>query len=177
MNIEVIQADETQKSVLRQLMELYNHDFSEYTKEDVDEHGFYGYTYLDHYWTEETRTPFLIKVDGKLAGFVLVRLTDCPYIQNRKVHNISEFFIMRKYRRLNVGNFAAKSIFDLFKGEWGVRVLHVNKPALPFWRKVIDEYTNGNYTYHSEPTADWDGVSYTFSARNHVGANTQLAPT
>ena len=49
MNIEVIPAVESQKHVLRQLMELYNHDFSEYTKEDVDEYGFFGYSYLDLY--------------------------------------------------------------------------------------------------------------------------------
>ncbi len=35
--------------------------------------GLYDYMYLDHYWTEEGRHPFFIRVDGKLAGFALVR--------------------------------------------------------------------------------------------------------
>ena len=161
MNIEIISAAKTQKSVLRQLIELYNYDFSEYTKEDVDEHGFYGYSVLDHYWIEETRKPFLIKVDGNLAGFVLVGMR-CKYTNNEKAHSIQEFFIMRKYRRMNVGHYAAKYIFDLFKGEWEVRVLHANKPALPFWHKVINEHTNGNNIFHSEPIPDWDGIGYTF---------------
>ena len=164
MNIEIVPARETHKSVLMQLIELYNHDFSEYTKEDVDEHGFFGYSYLDHCWTEETRSPFFIKVDGNFAGFVLVSM-HCKYTGNEKAHSIQEFFIMRKYRRVNIGKYAAKYVFDLFEGEWEVRVLHVNKLALSFWHKVINEYTNGNNNFHSEPIPDWDGVGYTFFSK------------
>jgi predicted acetyltransferase len=162
VNVEIVPVKEADKSVLRQLMELYSHDFSEFTGEDVDEHGFYGYSYLDHYWAEDGRYPFFIKVDGKIAGFALVRKSCGDYSASESVCNIAEFFVMRKYRRMNVGGVAAKCVFELFKGEWEVRVLHVNVPALPFWRKVIDEYTGGNYVYHSEPVADWDGVGYTF---------------
>ena len=161
MNIEIIPVEEVQRSVLRQLMELYDHDFSEYTEDDVNEYGYYGYSYLDRYWTEDNRHPFFIKVDGKYAGFVLVGMF-CKYTNSGKAHSIDEFFVMRKYRRKNIGNFAAKYIFNLFKGEWEVRVLNVNKPALPFWHKVINEYTNGNNTYHLEPISDWNGIGYTF---------------
>ena len=160
MNIQLVRVEEAHKSVLRQLMELYNHDFSEFTKEDVDEHGFYGYSYLDHYWTEDDRHPFFIKVDGCFAGFVLVKKTACG-----KANTIAEFFVMRKHRKLGVGKIAAKLVFDLFKGAWEVRVLNVNTLALPFWRRVIDEYTNGDFVYCPEPTDDWDGVGYTFVAK------------
>lgn len=161
MIIEVIPVEKSQKSVLRQLMELYNYDFSEYTNEDVDEHGLYGYSYLDHFWTEETRHPFFIKVGGCFAGFALVG-TFCKYTNN-KAHSIAEFFVMRKYRKMDIGKFAAKYVFDLFKGEWEVRVLHANKPALIFWHKVISEYTNGCFIFHSESLPDWDGIGYTFN--------------
>jgi len=161
MIIEVIPVEESQKSVLRQLMELYNHDFSEYTKEDVNEHGLFGYSYLDYYWTQERRHPFFIKVDGCFAGFVLVG-TGRRYSNNEKANSIAEFFVMRKYRGMNVGSFAAKHVFDLFNGEWEVRVLNANKPALSFWKKVITEYTNGSCIFHPEPTPDWDGVGYVF---------------
>ena len=134
MNVEVIRAEQKHKPVLRQLLELYDHDFSEFTKEDGNEHGFYN-----------------------IAGFVLVSFW-------RDAYRISEFFVMRKYRRMNVGNIAAKLTFDLFKGEWSVKVLNVNKPALPFWRKVINEYTNGKYTCNSEPAEDWDGIGYNFQS-------------
>jgi len=164
MNIEVIPAEKLQKSVLRQLMELYCYDFSEYTNADVDKHGFYGYSHLDVYWSEKTKHPFFIKVDGNFAGFILVSKS-CKYTTNEKAHSIAQFFVMRKYRGNNVGNFAAKYIFDLFKEEWEVRVLHTNKPALPFWHKVIEEYTNDSFTLHSELNSEWDGIGYTFYSR------------
>lgn len=44
MKIELIQVEKKQKSVLRQLVELYSYDVSEYEKSDVNEYGFYGYT-------------------------------------------------------------------------------------------------------------------------------------
>lgn len=156
MNIEITAAEKKDKSVLRQLLELYDHDFSEFTKEDVNEHGLYNYPYLDNYWTDKHRYPFFIKVDGNYAGFVLV-----SYWKDR--YQITEFFVMRKYRKMNVGGVAAKYIFELYKGDWKVDVLNVNLPALPFWRKVIDEYTNGDYIYSCEPAEDW--VSYTFCSK------------
>jgi len=162
MKIEVVPAEESQKSVMRQLTELYIHDLSGYMDKDVDEHGFFGYPRLDHYWADKAKHPFFIKVDGHFAGFVLVSKS-CKYTTNENAHSIAQFFVMRKYRRLKVGDFAAKHVFDLFKGEWEVRVLNVNKPALPFWHKVINEYKNGNYTFHPEPVSDWDGIGYTFT--------------
>ena len=61
------------KQVLRHLVEFYVYDYSDYMGWDVDEHGVFGYRYLDHYWTEPDRHPFFIRVDGRLAGFALVR--------------------------------------------------------------------------------------------------------
>ena len=49
MRIELIEVKETEKSVLRQLVELYAYDFSEYDDADVNEYGLYGYTYFDYY--------------------------------------------------------------------------------------------------------------------------------
>ena len=91
-----------QKSVLIQMMELYNYDFSVYSNDDINEHGYYGYPYLDHYWTEDTRYPYFIRVDGRLAGFVLVR-SCCEYHRMANPHSIAEILrheeISQKGRR------------------------------------------------------------------------------
>jgi len=143
-------------------MELYSYDFSEFEPDDVDEHGLYGYKYLDHYWTESGRYPFFIKVDGQYAGFVLVT-EFCVYAEKAGTKTISEFFVMRKYRRNNVGSFAAKQIFNLFQGNWEVRVLNSNINAIPFWRKVIESYTSNDFKYFPDPKNDWDGIGYVFN--------------
>lgn len=146
INIEKITMDK--KPVLRNLLELYAYDFSEFDQSDVSEFGFYGYQYVDHYWTEEGRQPFLIRVDQKIAGFVLIR-------QVNEIYQISEFFIMKKYRRTGIGKTVAFMIFDRFKGEWKIGQLESNLPAQIFWRKVISEYTHDNF--REVRVSDWEG--------------------
>src|SRR5690606_11754215 len=111
--------------------------------------GRYGYGYLDRYWTEPGRYPFLIRVDRKLAGFVLVRRgTYFPELQAASAelpYMVAEFFILRKYRRRGVGAYAAREVFDRFPGRWEVAEMPENTAAQAFWRRVIGEYTGGRY--------------------------------
>lgn len=160
MNVELQPAAIQDKPVLRQLMELYNHDFSEFDGTDVDEHGIYGYYYLDHYWTEPERSPFLIRVDGRLAGFVLVRLLNEP--EKPPTHAIAEFFVMRKYRRQGVGRLAARLVFDRFPGTWQVCQEEANLPAQRFWRQVVAEYTRDNYDEVMVEGGHWRGPCQEF---------------
>jgi predicted acetyltransferase len=126
---ELFEATIHDEPVLRRLLELYAHDFSAYNGADVDDHGRYGYQYLDNYWTDPDRYPFLFKVDGRFAGFALVR-AGAP-------HDMAEFFVMRKYRRSGVGVEAARAVFARFAGEWQVRELAANVGATAFWRVAI----------------------------------------
>ncbi|MDP9334570.1 MAG: GNAT family N-acetyltransferase [Actinomycetota bacterium] len=127
--VEVIEAEPQHKEVLRHLLELYLHDFSEYDGGDVDDNGRYGYEYLDRYWTEPNRRPLLLRVDRRWAGFALVRLGE--------PHDVAEFCVLRKYRRSGVGTVLARDLFDRFPGEWQVRQLSSNTDATMFWRNAI----------------------------------------
>ncbi|MDR0322426.1 MAG: GNAT family N-acetyltransferase [Treponema sp.] len=150
ITIEPIQKEE--KEILKNLLEKYNYEFSQYDDIDVNNLGLFGYDYLDSYWTEENRYPFFIKVDGKLAGFVLIN--DHPEIKIETNYSVAEFFVVYKYRKHGVGKYAAKYILNKFKGKWQVKVHPKNKISEHFWRKIIDEYTNGNYEFtENVPTA------------------------
>jgi predicted acetyltransferase len=129
MDFSLLEANEDDRVVLRRLVELYRYDFSEFDQADVGLHGEFGYPYLDHYWTEEDRRPFLFRVDDSWAGFALVREIP-PY-------DMAEFFVMRKYRRVGVGRRAAVDVFDRFPGAWQVRQQITNPAATAFWRTVI----------------------------------------
>jgi predicted acetyltransferase len=148
------------KSTLRNLMELYLYDFSEFTGSDVDESGLYGYEYLDFYWTDPAWHPFLVRVNGRLAGFVLVR--DQGLDNGELVHHIAEFFILRKYRRQHIGKQAAFQVFDRFPGLWRVTEIEENKAAQAFWRQVIGEYCGGNFREVQD--GDWEGPIQEFTA-------------
>lgn len=91
-----------QKSVFIQMLELYNYDFSEFSDDDINEYGYFGYRHIDDYWNEEGRYPFFIKVDGKLAGLVLVR-SCCEHNNLPNPHNIAEFFVMKNTEKKGSG--------------------------------------------------------------------------
>ena len=139
MNLEIQRIHIEQKPVLRNLVELYSHDCSEFNGDDIGEHGLFGYKYIDHYWTDSGRHPFLIRADGQIAGFALVR--QCP----ADAHRIAELFIMRKYRRKGLGGEVASRIFKMFPGRWEVEEEAGNCPAQSFWRKTIARCTGGNF--------------------------------
>lgn len=161
MKIEIIEVQETEKSVLRHLMELYAYDFSEFDDADVNEHGLYGYTYFDYYWTEESRTPFFIKVDGELAGLVLVN-EYCYLVKEPGTKSIAEFFVMRKYRRKGIGKAVAVMVFEKFPGKWEILQHGENQPSQIFWDTVIRTYTNGDYRQEPVTTEWWEGQALLF---------------
>lgn len=69
--MELIKVIFEKKMILRNLMELYQYDMSDFEEEgenDVNAYGLFDYRYLDHYWTEEGRSPFFIMNVGKLAA-------------------------------------------------------------------------------------------------------------
>ncbi len=144
MDVEVLRVPIKDKPVLRNLLELYRYDYSEFDGRDIGDHGLYGYTYLDHYWTEPERHPFIVTVDGKLAGFALIRAT--PAADGSVAWTMAEFFILRKYRRQGVGQVVAHRLFALFPGHWEVSQEHHNLPGQAFWRKVITRYTGGAFS-------------------------------
>lgn len=134
--IEVTIAVESERGVLENLMQLYLHDFSEFDSSDVDEAGGYRYRYLPLYWSEPGRWPFLVRADGNIAGFALVRHADGRY-------QMAEFFVLRRYRRCGVGEEAARQVFARFPGPWLVEELAANTTAIKFWRSVIGRFAGG----------------------------------
>lgn len=157
------------KSILQNLMQLYRYDSSEFDGHVLNRHGLYLYKYLDHQWTDDHRRPLLVKVDDEIAGFVLVSL-DIPKeftkLSNaEKTNVISDFFIMRKFRRLGVGKKVACSLFDQYKGMWEIRQTLGNQAAQMFWKKVIHEYTDGHI--HKEELVQndsWHGPVLVFQS-------------
>jgi predicted acetyltransferase len=155
MNIEVVPARLEDKPILGNLMELYQYDFSEFDGADVSEHGLYGYEYLDYYWTEPGRYPYLVRVDGKLAGFALVNRYSL--LGRKDTRTVAEFFIMRKYRRRGVGALVAGRLFGLFPGKWEVAQVPENQAAQAFWRKVIGSLTKGRFEEIQVDNQRWHG--------------------
>lgn len=129
MPIEVLEALDDDRAIIRRLLQLYHYDFSEFDGGDVNPHGEYTHRYFDEYWVDSDRRAYLFRVDGAWAGFALVF--------RGEPHDIAEFFVMRKYRCRGVGSSAAAIIFEQLPGRWIVRQQLLNPAATAFWRRAI----------------------------------------
>ena len=138
--IEVLAAQLEQEAVLANLLELYAHDFSELRDLDLGEDGRFGYGTLPLYWTEPGRYPFLVRVDGRLAGLALVR-RGSAVSGEEAVWDMAEFFVVRGYRRRGVGTLVAHEVWRRFPGQWEVRVMQNNDAARRFWEGAISLFT------------------------------------
>jgi predicted acetyltransferase len=127
--VEVVPAALADKAIILELLQFYLYDFSELTGTDLADNGRFEHRSFDLYWTDGDRHPFLLRVDGRLAGMALVQSGD--------PHDMAEFFVLRQYRRAGVGAEAARTIFAMFPGEWQVRQIAANARATEFWREII----------------------------------------
>lgn len=159
MNIQLQIPSKSDRNLVRRLMELYQYDFSEFDGQDLDEHGCFGYGDLDYFWFEATHEVFLVSVDEKLAGFVLI---DNEVVITGNERSVTEFFIMRKYRRQGVGKQVAIEVFRRLPAKWEVRVIEKNSPAQDFWRRVIAEYTQNKFQEKWLDNDEWCGPVFYF---------------
>ena len=137
--VEVLPAAAAQTSILANLLQLYAHDFSEFLDVEIGEDGKFTYNPLPLYWMEAGRHPFLIWVDGKLAGFALVK-KGSAFSGNENAWDLAEFFVLRGYRRRGIGTVAANQLWRRLPGSWEVRVMQLNVAAQRFWKQVISEF-------------------------------------
>jgi len=151
--------------VLANLLELYIHDLSETFPVVPDATGRFGYERLPLYWQEPGRRfPFLIRFDGELAGFVLAT-RGSPATDDPEDLDVAEFFVMRRHRRAGVGRDAAFALWDELPGRWIVRVSEGNLRARPFWERVVDEYTRGDFQRWIRPGTPHPWIVYALRSR------------
>lgn len=95
-------------------------------------------------WLADRNSTLLaILDDQRPIGFALV--VRAPPGATGIDYRMSEFFISRSARRRGFGRSALRLIFDRFAGQWEVVQNQRNPGAVDFWRRVIAQYTGGDY--------------------------------
>lgn len=140
VGLETVAADDA--GVLSNLMELYIHDLSDvFLQVKLGADGRFGYAKLDLFFSDPARRfPLLIRYGGQIAGFILAT-RGSPVSDDPAVFDVTEFFVMKRWRHLGVGRRAASLLWDRLPGRWSVRVSKQNARAIPFWSEVIAGYT------------------------------------
>lgn len=156
-------ASEADSGLLSNLLELYIHDMSEvFPHVQLGPDGRFGYSKLPLYWSEpDRRFAFLIRCDGRIAGFVLAT-RGSPVVPDPNVLDVAEFFVLRQYRRGGTGSQAALLLWNRLPGTWIVRVLEKHRRALTFWRNTIATFTGGRFDERRLTTGpnDWRVLSF-----------------
>jgi len=114
-------ADRSEREEVRRLLADYLHEFDGRTD---------PYPYLDAYWAEPARLPFLIEAGGAVVGLCLIRVRDGGW-------SIAEFYVVPGKRRAGVGREAVELVAGHARAAGAAhleaKVHPANREALPFW--------------------------------------------
>ena len=162
MKIDIKLAEYDEKYLLKKMLELYMYDLSSIEDLDLNKFGEYGYRYLDFYWIESERFPFILRVNQKLAGFTLIN----KFAYSEGIdYAVAEFFILKKYRNKGLGRKLAFEIFQQFFGRWEIVTSTKNIRAKKFWHEIIKQYTSENMTEFKDTVKDREVTTWTFTSK------------
>ncbi len=144
MKIELIPATKEEIPVLRKLMQFYLYDIAALDHWDIRQDGEYGNPErIESFWVDGQYERFIIQVEGILAGFVLTshKFTD----DNIRINLVSEFFVLRRYRRTGVGRKIATRLFEEVGETWEISVMRSNTPAQEFWARIVSDHIGRSF--------------------------------
>ena len=154
--IELHPAQRDELQTIENLMQFYMYDFSQWLPLKLGEHGFFSIQQKHDYWRNPATQPFLIRVDGELAGFVTV--DNDTHIDGAE-HNIGYFFLTRRFRGQGVAQFVVSALLSRLPGQWQIFHIDANLPAQRFWARLIPELAGGAFTRQQRAV---DGYPCTF---------------
>ena len=167
MDLEITSATDADYDVALNLARFYVYDMAEHAGWPFPDDGLFdiGDMFLP-YWGRPGREPpwpahwrpfaFMIRIGGRPAGFALVKQIG----ERPAIFDMAEFFIGRQHRRRGFGERAAHHLFDRFAGAWEVREMLTNMPAQAFWRRIIADYSGGDFVDTQEVFAAYGGKEF-----------------
>ncbi|MEH6941965.1 GNAT family N-acetyltransferase [Bacillus sp. JJ722] len=152
---------ENDKEILLNLYSLYLHDLSKYTNSiDLGPDGVFHFDGSDLFWETEGITPYFIKYENSIVGFLL--LIERPFLKNESDYGINDIFILNKFRGKGLGKKVLEILFKEKHGEYFVIELVENVPAVSFWKKVYRQF-NIEFVEREELIDDEPCLIQTFS--------------
>ncbi|RRN70238.1 GNAT family N-acetyltransferase [Peribacillus simplex] len=138
MTVSLIPISKDKKHILQNLYSLYLYDLSEYTGSlEVSSNGSFEFDSFDLIWEREGLSPYLLKKDTTIVGFLL--LLERPFLEKDYDYSINDIFMLKKYRRKGITITLLKELFEQKKGKYYVLELISNKPAILFWKNVYSK--------------------------------------
>lgn len=136
--------NESNSYIFDELAQNYEDEFSPTSGKKKNQDGKYS---IDVDW----RTPnvgYYWKEASQIVGFSIIEPID-------GYSEIVDFYVVPAYRKKMVGKNMAFAVFNKHPGPWRVRQIAGSEAATKFWRRIIGEYTNGNYTESQIENPPW----------------------
>lgn len=149
--LKLIQATLNDYSIIQNMARFYVYDMTEYMGFEpgweIPENGLYECIDFKKYWSDKDATPLLVHYENELVGFAII---DKKGSDTQVDYNMAQFFILRKFKSKGVGRYVATACFSRFKGVWEIMVIPENKGAYSFWKSVVGEFTQENFTEYTK---------------------------
>ena len=144
-SVKITRATKDEIALIQKLDQFYLYEFSPLMPEKykLSENGYFIDDDYKRYWELPDHFPYLIYLEDEIAGFALVH-------KEESFCNLDQFFILSKFQGTGLAKKAAYKIFDLHKGSWKVQSFLKNTRSEKFWKKIISDFSNGQYTVHLE---------------------------
>ena len=158
-HIELKPAGKPDYQCIENLMQFYNYDFTDWIPLPFGQDGFFAIRPKLDYLSNPTTIPFVILVDGEIAGFVTV---DDEVNAAGAKYNIGYFFVARRFRGAGVGTHVVRDLLSRFPGPWQIWHVRENLGAAAFWGRVVPQVSDADYTVHSLRIDDCNATLYRF---------------
>lgn len=136
MTVTVVPAAADRLSWMRTELQSYLAELSRFASIEKNADGQYDYPYLEQYWREPDRHPFVIHLDNEAVGFLLVR-EDLDPADGTSLMEIAELYILPAFRQRSIASTAVKEVLGYFPGNWRAAVLPNNEIAYSFWKELV----------------------------------------
>lgn len=148
MYCKIVKIDENNLEIYMNLAYAYEAEFSNLTKKMPNELGIFQPDTLPI----NPYCGYLLMYNNKPIGFSIVEI-------NSQYNDVAEFYIIPIMRKNGYGKELAKKTFDYHSGLWYVRQIAGAEQAKQFWRKVINEYSSGQYLENEVLDEKWGKVT------------------
>lgn len=133
--LELATARSDDTGLIASLLDDYLRELSAYRDQPAGPTDSSGYRHLDAYWSEAGRHAFLIRREGRVAGFAFIR---DPASTGSAAHEFTEFYIEPASRRLGIGRRGVYAIWKRFPGNWQFQVHARNSGGVRFWSSCVE---------------------------------------
>lgn len=157
--VDLHEATLAEADLIGALVDDYLRELTAHREVPVGATDIRSYTHLDSYWTDPGRHAFLIRSEGRVVGFALIR---DPTSTGSDASQVAEFYIEPGSRRRGIGRAAAYAIWQLLPGPWELQVHAQNSAALEFWSSCVPAQSFGNPRVTAIHAADGSRFQYNF---------------